>query len=249
MALLPQTVIPDKNMTDPAVTQVTEVLNGRAVDIEVYAPQCQAPAPGVLYLHEIYGVTDHYREDARDLARRGYLVYLPDLYGRDGKRQYCVRAILHSLGRLNASDNPLFREISELIACMRKDPACNGHLGMIGMCLTGGFVIQAAMRDGIEAPVIYHHSFGLQGAGIPRKEEADLVNIERIQGHWSRVDPFCPARRRRKLKELLGDRLEEHVYNIPHGFRSVSRKTASAALAWERTLAFFEQHLNAGTGN
>lgn len=217
-------------------------VGGRDINVEVYHPDSSDPAPGILYLHEIYGVTDAYRCDARELAKRGYVVYLPDLYGGDA-RGYCVRAIVHAAGRNNRADNPLLAEINLLLDALKADPACNGMLGMLGMCLTGGFVIQAAMRPDLQAPVVYHHSFGLQGAGVPYAEEDKLQHITRLQGHWSRIDPFCPARRRQRLIQKLGDKVDAHLYNIPHGFRSVSRKTRAADLAWQRTLAFYDEHL------
>lgn len=215
----------------------------RDIPLEIFRPPGTGPAPGILYLHEIYGLIEAYREDARELARRGYLVWLPDLYGQAGARAYCLRALVRAAGRNNSAANPLYREVSALLGQLRQDPACSGRLGMIGMCLTGGFVIQAAMRDAVEAPVIFHHSLGLQGAGIPLEEEAQLQQVQRLQGHWSRVDPFCPRRRRERLGQLLGERLETHLYNIPHGFRSLSRQTRSATLAWQRSLDFFDQHL------
>ena len=218
-------------------------LNGRTVHVEIYRPRSTPVTPAILYLHEIYGVIDAYREDAEELASRGYRVFLPNLYSGGMARKYCVRAAVTSAGRLNSAISPLYKEIAELLRIMRAEPSCDGTLGMIGMCLTGGFVIQAAMREGVEAPVIYHHSLGLQGAGVPSDEEPELAKIQRMQGHWSRVDPFCPAPRRERLKRLLGDRLDDFVYNIPHGFRSLARKTDASALAWRRTLAFFDQNL------
>ncbi len=223
-------------------TRKTIAVGQRSVAVEVYRPDSEIPAPGILYLHEIYGVTDGYRADARELAARGYLVYLPDLYGGNA-RAYCVRAAVTSVARNNSVKSPLYAEITELLNALKADPACNGKLGMLGMCLTGGFVIQAAMRPDMQAPVVYHHGFGLQGAGIPYSEEAGLNKITRMQGHFSRVDPFCPAKRRKRLMEKLGGRLDAHVYDIPHGFRSASRKTQAADLAWQRTLAFYDQHL------
>ena len=228
--------------THPEIINLS--LNGRDVEVEVYRPAGKPIAPGVLYLHEIYGVIAPYREDAQELANRGYLVYLPNLYTGNSSREYCVRAIVNNVGRNNSVESPLYKEIAELIQLQKQDPACNGELGMIGMCLTGGYVIQAAMREGVEAPVIFHHSLGHEGAGIPHKEEAELANVKRMQGHWSRVDPFCPKKRRQRLKQLLGDRLDDHVYNIPHGFRSLARKTQASALAWQRTVAFFDEHLS-----
>lgn len=216
--------------------------NGREITVERYLPPGGGPAPGVLYLHEIFGLLDCYREDARELASRGYVVWLPDLFS--GRAiDYCVRAAVRSVGRINSASSPLYREIDALLDQLKQDDACNGRLGIIGMCLTGGFVIQAAMRDDMEAPVVYHHSFGQQGAGLPLKEEDGLATVKRMQGHWSRVDPFCPKKRRERLKDLLGDRLDAHVYNIPHGFRSAGRGTRDGKTAWERTLAFFDRHL------
>lgn len=218
-------------------------VNGRNINVEIYRPENGSRAPGILYLHEVFGMLDVYREDARELASRGYVVYLPDLYSGNAGG-YCIRAIVASAGRNNHSGNPLMQEIHALLDAVKLDGSCNGKIGMLGMCLTGGFVIQAALREDMIAPVLYHHSLGVEGAGVPRSEEDSLVNIKRLQGHWSKVDPFCPRQRRERLKTILGDRLDAHVYNIPHGFRSSARATRSAQLAWERTLAFFDQHLS-----
>ena len=227
-------------MTTPE--KLSLAIAGRDITVEVYRPAATQKAPGVLYLHEIFGPLEVYREDARQLAEQGYLVYLPDLYSGDAAA-YCVRALVAKAGRNNAASNPLLAEIHQLLDALKDDAACNEKLGIIGMCLSGGYVIQAAMRDDVEAPVVYHHSLGLQGAGVPMHEEHALQSIKRMQGHWSRIDPFCPAKRRKRLQQQLGDRLDAHIYNIPHGFRSTARGTRAADLAWQRTLAFFQQHL------
>lgn len=226
-----------------SIKEVVELaLSQRKIRLEVHRPDNAAAAPGILYLHEIFGLLDVYRKDAEELAARGYVVYLPDLYS-DGAARYCVRAMVRSAGRRNAASSGPNREVAELLDRLKADPHCNGKLGMIGMCLTGGFVIQSAMRPDMLAPVVYHHSLGMEGAGVPRDEEAGLDKIQRLQGHWSRVDPFCPAARRDRLINKLGDRVEAHVYNIPHGFRSGSRLTQGSKLAWQRTLRFFDEHL------
>lgn len=88
---------------------------------------------------------------------------------------------------------------------------------------------------------VYHHSLGIQGAGVPKKESLDEVRI--LQGHWSSVDPYCPAKRRNQLIEQLGDRVEAYIYNMPHGFRSVSRGLPEAKVVWQRTVEFFDREL------
>ena len=214
--------------------------HGRDIDVEVYAPKGGEPAPGILVLHELFGLLDCYREDAQDLADRGYLVYLPNLF-TGGARRYCIRAMMSAAARENRSTNGPNQEVHDLLDSLKFDPRCNEHLGMIGMCLTGGFVLHMAKRDDMDAPVIYHHSLGLKGSGVPKNES--LKEVRLLQGHWSKRDPFCPSKRRNQLINELGDRVEPYVYDMPHGFRSVSRRMKDSALVWERTLGFFERQL------
>lgn len=185
-----------------------------------------------------------YREDAQDLADRGYLVYVPDLY-TDGARKYCIQAMVKAAGMKNSSSSPLNQEIHALMDTLKADKRCNGRLGILGACMTGGFVLHMAQRDDVHAPVLYHHGLGLEGAGVPRSEEANLQKIPVIQGHFANVDPFCPAKKRKALKSALGDRLEDYYYNMPHGFRSTARSMSGSQVVWQRTLDFFEQNLRA----
>lgn len=213
---------------------------GREIDVEVYAPAGDEPAPGILVLHELFGLLDVYRQDAEDLARRGYLVYLPDLF-TGGAARYCIRALVSAAARRNESITGPNQEVHDLLDSLKYDKRCNGRLGMIGMCLTGGFVLHMAKREDMDAPVVYHHSLGLQGSGIPKNDSLEEVRL--MQGHWARVDPMCPRKRRQALKTELGDRLEAYEYDMPHGFRSVSRKLKDSKLVWDRTLDFFERQL------
>ncbi len=212
----------------------------RTVDLEIYAPESDAPAPAILVLHEIFGVRDWYREDAQDLANRGYLVYMPNLY-TGGTMRYCIRAMILEAGRNNHGDSDVNQEIHAILDAMKADERCNGAMGMIGMCLTGGYVLHMAQRDDMLAPVVYHHSLGNQGAGVAKGDNLDKVT--RLQGHFAKKDLFCPAKRREKLAKELGDRLVRYEYDMPHGFRSMSRNKPEAPLVWERTLEFFDTHL------
>ena len=232
-------IIRTQRMTAMEIKTIT--LPTRQIEVEVYAPaQTLEKAPAILLLHELFGILDVYREDAQDLADRGYLVYVPNLFS-GGAVKYCIRAMVNKAGRTNAADSGVNQEIHVLLDALKADPRSNGRLGMLGQCLTGGYVIQMAKRDDMLAPVVYHHSLGIEGAGVPKKESLDQVRI--LQGHWSTVDPFCPANKRNQLIQQLGDRVEAYTYNMPHGFRSVSRGMPEAQVVWQRTIDFFEREL------
>ncbi|MDX1496346.1 MAG: dienelactone hydrolase family protein [Salinisphaeraceae bacterium] len=222
--------------------KIQVLAQGRHIDVEIYAPKTQGKVPGILYLHELIGLMDCYREDAQELADQGYLVYLPNLY-TDGAARYCVRAMVAEAGRKNRSHSGPNLEVHDLLDSLKADSRCNGRLGVIGQCLTGGFVLHMAKRPDVHAPVIYHHSLGMEGSGVPKGESLDEVKL--LQGHWARRDPFCPAKRREALIRELGDRVEAHVYDRPHSFRSFKRDSQESKQAWARTLDFFERQLKA----
>jgi len=213
----------------------------RTIDVELYRPSGRGPWPGVLILHELFGLTSSVRADARHLAREGYLVMAPDLFS-GGMRRYCMKFFFSRAALANTSDAEPVQEIHALLDQLKAMPECNGRLGMIGMCLTGGFVLQMARRDDLDAPVVYHHAFGMAGSGLSDADAREIGQL--VQGHFAAVDRMCPAKKVEALAHQLGDRLEVNVYEgVGHGLRSQFRHTPQSEEAWQRTLAFFKEQL------
>jgi carboxymethylenebutenolidase len=213
----------------------------RTIDVEYYRPPGRGPWPGVLILHELFGLTSSVRADARHLAREGYLVMAPNLY-TGGMRRYCMKFFFSRDALANTADAEPVQEIHELLDRLKGHRDCNGRLGMIGMCMTGGFVLQMARRDDLDAPVVYHHAFGINGSGLSDQDAAQIGQL--VQGHFAAVDRMCPAKKVEALARQLGDRLEVNVYDgVGHGLRSQFRHTPQSDEAWQRTLAFFKEQL------
>jgi len=230
----------------PEVRRVS--VGARTLDVEVHRPTRPGPWPGVVLLHELYGVTPNVRADAADLAAHGYLTWTPDLYsGGDSLVRYCIRTFFTPGGLLNRETREL-REVGAVLDALKLDPECNGKLGMIGMCLTGGFVLHMATRDDLDAPIVYHHGQGLVGAGV-EQDVADRIRGP-VQGHFASRDLICPRRRSDALARMLGDRLESHMHEgVGHGLRSRFRATPAGADAWRETLAFLERQLGGAPGS
>ena len=110
-------------------------------------PAGEGPWPGLLLVHEIFGLDDEMMRHADTLAAMGYLVVAPDLLAR-GRRVVCLAQTMTALrkGRGRAFDD-LEAGRSALLA----DPACNGSVGVIGFCLGGGFALVLAGRPGWDA--------------------------------------------------------------------------------------------------
>src|SRR3978361_87417 len=55
-------------------------------------PAAPGPWPGVVVIHELFGLTDDIREQAGRLAAAGYLAVAPDLFSAGG-RVRCIRSV------------------------------------------------------------------------------------------------------------------------------------------------------------
>jgi len=218
--------------------------DGRAFDAHLYLPETAEPAPGILYLHDIFGVIGGSLGDASDLAGEGFVVLVPDLYSLFGRTKYCIRSFFHPASLTNSAANPALPEIAALVEHLKAHERVDGErLGIFGQCLTGGYVLHMAKRSDMRAPVLNHHSFGVVGTGFPDADAAGVRNT--VQGHFVEKDPlFCLKRKSEGLKRQLGDRLEYLWYpGIKHGIRTVERRTPQAAESWEATKRFYRESL------
>ena len=86
------------------------------------------PWPGVVLVHDAFGLGDDMREQADWLAAAGYLVTVPDLYGGKG----ALRCIKSALTQLTAQRGPMFDRIDAVRSRLAADPRCTGRVGVIG---------------------------------------------------------------------------------------------------------------------
>src|ERR671921_1036480 len=106
-------------------------------------PTSAPPWPGVVLLHEIFGLNDDLRAKADRFASRGYIALAPDLLDLGGPRALCV---LGALRALNARKGPAFDAIEAARAELAGREACTGRIGVIGFCMGGGFAVLSAPR-------------------------------------------------------------------------------------------------------
>jgi carboxymethylenebutenolidase len=214
----------------------------RTIDAGFYSGG-EGVLPGVVFLHDLMGIVPATKMTAEALAAEGFHVLVPNLYAEIGGPKYCVRQMFVSAIRHNEeTENPHLEEIQEILGHFKKMPEVNEEkLGIVGQCLTGGFVLHAAIRRDVKAPVVFHHSFGLKGSGIPAHCSALIEG--QVQGHFVNIDPFCPKTRVGKLKQQLGTQLEEYWYDLPHGIPHFFFNNKQGQLAYQRMLGFIKENL------
>tara|TARA_B100000579_G_scaffold74239_3_gene57067 strand:- start:3802 stop:4599 length:798 start_codon:yes stop_codon:yes gene_type:complete len=205
--------------------------------------------PGVILLTEIPGITPEVADFARRIARNGFTVAMPNLFGEPG-RPYNNAYALKSMVRACISkefitfamgkSSPVTIWIQQLIKVTAKK--CDGKgVGVIGMCLTGGFALSLAVNPLVKVPVMSQPSLPLP-IGTKRKKDVGLsqqdlaIVRERVEkenlcviGLRFSEDKFSPSQRFKTLKETLGDGFlgveinssESNPHGIEHSAHSV----------------------------
>ena len=220
-------------------------LSNRTIDAFYYETNASEKRPSILFMPDLTGVKDTTHKSAEILCNEGnYNVLIPDLYsGGSSVRKYCVQFLMNSLVRNNEPEgNAPLTEFFEILDAFKAfENVDENNIGVVGQCLTGGFVLHAAIRPEVKAPVVFHHSFGLKGSGIPNSCSA-LID-KKVQGHFAKIDPFCPNSRVKKLEEELKGNLEANWYSLPHGIPHLFFNSEQGKLAFERMMNFFETQL------
>ncbi len=114
-----------------------------------------SPHPGLIVVHEAFGVTEHIRDVTRRFANAGFDAIAPDLYARSGGAPDPaggIEAIRPAMARIVDAD--AIRDLDAAAAHLRSLDGSNGHAGCTGFCMGGRYtLLYACSSDGVDAAV------------------------------------------------------------------------------------------------
>ncbi|HEX4949853.1 MAG TPA: dienelactone hydrolase family protein [Blastocatellia bacterium] len=211
--------------------------DGQTVQQYVARP-AQTPAPAVIVLHEWWGLNAHTKDIAERFARAGFIAVAVDLY--DGK----VTQDSDEAGKLMSSLDPAqaLAKLKVTIDNLRADSQVTS-VGVTGFCMGGVYTLLTACNFQVEAAVPFY--------GIP-DDLSCLANLScPVLFFGGEKDQWITVEKMERLRAALqqyGKNGEVKIYaGADHAFFNDTRpevySPADAADAWERTLAFFHQHL------
>ena len=94
-------------------------------------PVGTGPWPGVVVVHEAFGLTDDTRQQADRLAAGGYLALAPDLFSAGGAVR-CLRSTFRTLAR---GEGPAFDDLAAARSWLTGRSDCTGSVGILGFCM------------------------------------------------------------------------------------------------------------------
>ncbi len=221
---------------------------GDKVDAWVVYPERKDPAPVIIVIHEIFGLSDWVRAVADQLAAEGFIAVAPDLLSGKAPGGKGSSALSPDAARqLNSGLQPA-EVVSRLNAVAEwaiRLPAATPKFGVVGYCWGGGMsFLYATAQPRLSAAVVYYGvSPSTQALAGVRAPVLGLYG-----GDDARVDATVPAAQQ-ELKRL-GKRYEVEIYEgAGHAFLRQQDGRDGANLrasekAWPRTVQFFRETLS-----
>ena len=201
------------------------------------------PRGGLVLLQEIFGVNSHIRAVAQGYADAGYLVVVPAIFHRVqadvdlGYTQADIQAGIALKAAAQALPEPgVLQDVQAAVGCAAEA----GKVGVVGYCYGGLLAWRAACTlHGLAAAVPYYGGGMTAPAEVARHAQCPVL------AHFGERDHGIPLEGVHAFaKAHPAVRVE--VYAADHGFNCDQRPAfdaPSAALALERTLAFFAEHV------
>ena len=209
------------------------------------AEPASPPKAAVVVIQEIFGVNVHIREVADAYAKEGYLAIAPAMFHRaqinvelgysdaDMGTGMALKTAVESLPAPGA-----MQDIQAAID--HAHMACGGKVGIVGYCWGGLLTWRAAcMLEGLSAAAPYY------GGGITTPAETARQARVPVMAHFAEEDKWIPMASVQTFS-AAHPQVQVFTYAAHHGFNCNHRgawQAEAAALAQQRTLAFFKLHL------
>jgi carboxymethylenebutenolidase len=196
--------------------------------------------PGVVVIHENRGLNPYIEDVARRTGVAGYLALAPDgltsVGGYPGNDDD-GRALQAKLDR-----DKLLEDFVAAVKFLQKHPDCTGRVGCVGFCYGGGVSNMLAVRIPDLACAVPFYG------GQPKDEDVAKIKAPLLI-HYAGLDERVNAGWPAYEAALKANKVHYTAYiydGVNHGFHNDTTPRydeAAAKLAWERTLAFFKEHL------
>jgi len=215
-------------------------------------PAGSGPWPGVVLVHEIFGVDDVMRRHAQRMARAGYLTLAVDLYSDGGAR----RCLVSTMRSLYSGRGRAYHDIDTARQWLLASSDTTAKVGVLGFCMGGGFVLANA-GEGFDAGAVNYGQ-------LPKEYEAVLATAcpmvasyggrdRSLKNAAARLDEALTAAGVVHDVKEYADAGHSFLNDAPVGPRALrpllkiagmGPRPEEATDAWRRIEEFFASHLD-----
>jgi carboxymethylenebutenolidase len=208
----------------------------------LYTPAGSGPFPGIVVIHEWWGLNDWVKEQASKLADQGYAALAVDLYrGKVADNPNSAHELMRGVPEDRAA-----RDLHAAVEFLKSQPNVKkDRIGSIGWCMGGGYSLNVALAEPtLTAAVINYGHLATDPAALHKINAA-------ILGNFGGQDQGIPPDDVKKFEEALkkdGKSADIKIYpDAGHAFENPNNKGGyradDAADAWQRTVKFLNETL------
>jgi dienelactone hydrolase len=212
----------------------------------------QERRPGVLVVHEWWGLNDYARQRARQLAELGYVAFAADMYG-EGKTVDHPQEAGQMAAQVRANVGEWRARAAEALSILKSQPICDpDRVAVIGYCFGGSTALQLAYSGAdLDAVVTFH-------AALPAPTPAEAQQIKpRLLINHGADDPFIPSQAIEAFRSVLNEAQvpyefvsypgARHSFTVPSadavGSDGMKYNEAADKQSWEKMISLFGQTL------
>jgi len=216
---------------------------GASGEVKAYQakPKGAGKLPAVIVIHENRGINPHIEDVARRMALEGFFVVAIDSLSPLGGTPADGDAARDLFAKLDKS--LATQDLVALVKVLKSSPEGNGKVGVVGFCAGGTAVNQLAVHSPeLDAAVPYY-------GRVPASEDVPKIRAS-IMAHYGALDKNVNAgipgfeealKKNNKTYTLYIYEGAQHSFNSDVSLDRYHKP--SADLAWQRTVAFFKEHL------
>jgi carboxymethylenebutenolidase len=208
----------------------------------LYAPDGKGPFPGIIVIHEFWGLNDWIKEQASKLAEQGYVALAVDLYrGKVATTPDEAHEIMRGVPEDRAK-----RDLHAAFEFLRSQANVKkNRIASIGWCWGGGYSLDVALQEPTLAADIIKYGHLAVDAESLKKINAAILGIF---GGKDRGIPVEDVKKFEQQLKQMGKKVEIVIYpGAGHGFENPNKKEGyradDAADAWKRTVDFLKRTL------
>jgi carboxymethylenebutenolidase len=221
---------------------VTYKSGDETVHAILFTPEGKAPFPGIVVVHEWWGLNDWVKGQASKLADQGYAALAIDLYrGKVGTTPEEAHEIMRGVPEDRAQ-----RDLDAAYQFLAAQPNVKAdRIGAIGWCMGGGYALDLALEEPkLAATVINYGALATDPAALSK------INAP-IVGFFGALDRGITPDNVKQFGEAmdkLGKKVDVTIYpDAGHAFENPNNKDgyrpADAADAWNKTVNFLASTL------
>jgi len=218
-------------------------------------PLGPGPYPGVIVIHEAFGLVTHTKELVRKFAANGYISIAPNLYFREGPNNPDeVLAIVRQRG--GVPDARVIGDLEEAVTALRSVVACNDKIGCIGHCSGGRQTVLFACNTKNLAAAVNCYGGRVVTEELSENQPKAVIDMIAdlscpVLGLFGEADANPSPEHVARLEQELKKHNKEHEFksyppDAGHGFFADYRpsyRQEPAVDGWERIFDFFGRYL------